>query len=216
MLTFGVAESYGKMIHDAFFTTMWFTSFVPAPDGVSSEQNLRERMSKKPAVYVIGYRDGHPPSHPELERVTFGLQGGSYLYVGRTGNAWRRFSDHRATLEKVCWLGGPELKQFWYFAMPVEEEWQIHSFEALVIDLLRPIFNDLVKGLGAGGSNELALYLGDPATFSPIELMAREEIKKRVSDAVDDVEKRPSLWFDDGLMAMAEREKWFRKMTSDE
>jgi hypothetical protein len=216
MLTFGKAERYGKKIHDAFFTTMWFTSFVTGTDGVPSDGVLRERMSKKPAVYVIGYRDVCPPSHPELERVTFGLHGGSYLYVGKAGDAWRRFGEHRITLCSVCWPGGPELRRFWYFAMPVEEEWQIHSFEALVIDLLQPIFNDLVKGLGAGGSTELALYLGNPATLSPTERVARSEIKKRVADAVNDVEKRPSLWFVDELMARPESAKWFREMTREE
>jgi hypothetical protein len=197
MLTFGKPEPYVKEIKAALGLTLWFSSFVPETEGGPPADELRQLWDGRPVIYAVTYMNGSPPSHPELERLAGGPHGGGYLYIGRTGNAWRRFSDHRATLEKVCWPGGPELERFWYFAIPVEEEWQTHSFERLAITALNPLFNDLLTGFGAGGEGDFMLYLSNPSGLSDTDRHKREELVERVIDAVDDPKQRPLTWFDE-------------------
>jgi hypothetical protein len=212
MLTFGNAEKYQEQIRVALSETMWFTSFVTGVEGAPEDSKLSERWSGRPAVYAIVYRDGSPPSHPELERQAFGLHGGGFFYVGKTCDAWRRFREHRISLGSACWPGGPELSQFWYFAMPVAVEWQIHSFEQLVIDLLKPIFNDVVTGLGAGGETDFLLYLRNPEALTDTERLERNRLVERITTAVDDLDGRPLLWFDEAAPHEPAIARWLAEM----
>jgi len=202
MLTFGPRSTHVAALEEALRSAVVTPIFWKKPSSdpfeVFEDENAgwleaeaRERLTKTPVVYGITYWEEPPPTHPELVSGTAQAHCGGFLYIGRTGNAWNRLTEHRATLKAVCAGSNWNVHDFRMFFMPTEEAWETHSFEALAIQHLRPLFNDVFRGFGAGNSSDLKLYLHGATHLSDSDVERQSSIRGDVWSIVSDPDRKP-------------------------